>query len=104
MEVSKKAEQDKAGAGPKDSKSDLGFLFNVPMQVSVELGQGKMTIRDLLTLGQGSVLELEKLAGEPLEVLVNSRLVSRGEVVVVNDKYGIRLTDVINPEDKVKEI
>ena len=87
----------------KDAKQDLSFLFNVPMRVSVELGRGKLTIKDLLQLGQGAVLELEKLAGEPLEVLVNNRLVSRGEVVVVNDKYGIRLTDVINPEDKLNE-
>jgi flagellar motor switch protein FliN/FliY len=87
----------------KDDKQDLSFLFNVPMRVSVELGRGNLTIKDLLQLGQGSVLELEKLAGEPLEVLVNNRLVSRGEVVVVNDKFGIRLTDVINPEDKLNE-
>jgi len=86
-----------------DKGSDLTWIHNVPLKVSVELGQGKMTIRDLLTLGQGTVLELEKLAGEPLEVLINDRLVSRGEVVVVNDKYGIRLTDVISPDDKQDE-
>ena len=84
------------------SDTDLSFIYNVPLCVTVELGQGKLNIRDLLQLGQGSVLELEKLAGEPLEVLVNNKLVSRGEVVVVNDKYGIRLTDVIDPDD-VKE-
>ncbi|MBI2522221.1 MAG: flagellar motor switch protein FliN [Bdellovibrio sp.] len=86
-----------------EKSSDLSWLYNVPMKVSVELGQGRLTIRDLLLLGQGSVLELEKLAGEPLEVLVNDRLVSRGEVVMVNDKYGIRLTDVISPDDKQDE-
>lgn len=97
----KKAETTQFSTKPE--KQELNFLFNVPMKVSVELGQGRINIRDLLTLGQGSVLELDKLAGEPLEVLVNNRLVSRGEVVVINDKYGVRLTDVINPEDKVSE-
>ncbi|HAZ11991.1 MAG: flagellar motor switch protein FliN [Bdellovibrionales bacterium GWA2_49_15] len=86
-----------------EKSSDLSWLYNVPMKVSVELGQGRLTIRDLLLLGQGTVLELDKLAGEPLEVLVNDRLVSRGEVVMVNDKYGIRLTDVISPDDKQDE-
>lgn len=84
-------------------ETDLSFLYNVPLAVVVELGQGKLNIRDLLQLGQGSVLELEKLAGEPLEVLINDKLVSRGEVVVVNDKYGIRLTDVISPDDSPEE-
>jgi len=86
-----------------EKNSDLSWIYNVPLRVTVELGQGKLSIRDLLQLGQGSVLELEKLAGEPLEVMVNNRLVSRGEVVVVNDKYGIRLTDVISPDEKQKD-
>jgi len=84
----------------QSSKNKLSMLYNVPFKLTVELGQGKLTIRDLLQLGQGSVLELEKLAGEPLEVLINDNLVSRGEVVVVNDKYGIRLTDVINSDEQ----
>lgn len=87
-----------------DSESsglDVDFLNDVPMTVTVELGVGNITIKDLLQLGQGSVLELNKLAGEPLEVKVNDRLISKGEVVVLNEKYGIRLTDVINPDDKV---
>ncbi|MEK6624893.1 MAG: flagellar motor switch protein FliN [Bdellovibrionota bacterium] len=87
-----------------EKSADLSWLYNVPMKVSVELGQGRLTIRDLLLMGQGTVLELNKLAGEPLEVLVNDRLVSRGEVVMVNDKYGIRLTDVISPDDKQDEV
>tara|TARA_X000000950_G_scaffold265267_1_gene339341 strand:+ start:370 stop:729 length:360 start_codon:yes stop_codon:yes gene_type:complete len=81
---------------------DLDFLSDVPMTITVELGVGNLTIKDLLQLGQGSVLELNKLAGEPLEVKVNDRLISKGEVVVLNEKYGIRLTDVINPEDNLE--
>ena len=69
------------------------------MKLTVELGMGDISIRDLLQLGQGSVLELEKLAGEPLEVKVNDRLISKGEVVVINDRYGIRLTDVMSQEE-----
>ena len=80
----------------KKSQS-LDFILDVPLRVSVELGRTELTIKDLLQLGTGSVLELEKLAGEPLEILVNRRLVSRGEVVVINEKYGIRLTDIIDP-------
>jgi len=86
---------------PDKSGLDVDFLNDVPMTVTVELGVGNITIKDLLQLGQGSVLELNKLAGEPLEVKVNDRLISKGEVVVLNEKYGIRLTDVINPDDKV---
>ena len=80
-------------------KKSLDFLGNVPMKLTVELGMGDISIRDLLQLGQGSVLELEKLAGEPLEVKVNDRLISKGEVVVINDRYGIRLTDVMSQEE-----
>ncbi len=74
-------------------------LGDVPLNVSVELGRSDLILRDLLQLGQGSVIELDKLAGEPLEILINNRIISRGEVVVINEKYGIRLTDIINPED-----
>jgi flagellar motor switch protein FliN/FliY len=74
------------------------------MQVTVQVGSTKMVIRDLLQLGQGSVIELEKLAGEPMEVLVNNKLVARGEVVVVNEKFGIRLTDVISAAERVQQL
>ena len=86
------------GTGRKKKRS-LDFLNNVPMKLTVELGMGDISIRDLLQLGQGSILELEKLAGEPLEVKVNDRLISKGEVVVINERYGIRLTDVISEAD-----
>jgi flagellar motor switch protein FliN/FliY len=74
------------------------------MQVTVQVGSAKMVIRELLQLGQGSVIELEKLAGEPMEVLVNNKLVARGEVVVVNEKFGIRLTDVISAAERVQQL
>lgn len=83
---------------------NLDFILDIPMQVSVQLGSTKMLIRDLLQLGQGSVVELEKLAGEPLEVLVNNRLVARGEVVVVNEKFGIRLTDVVSTVERIQHL
>jgi flagellar motor switch protein FliN/FliY len=83
---------------------NLDFIMDIPLEVSVELGRTKMVISDLLQLGQGSVVELSKLAGEPLEILVNQKLVARGEVVVVNEKFGVRLTDIISPVDRVKQL
>jgi flagellar motor switch protein FliN len=84
--------------------SNLDFILDIPLEVSVELGRTKMLISDLLQLGQGSVIELTKLAGEPLEILVNQKLVARGEVVVVNEKFGVRLTDIISPMERVKQL
>lgn len=86
----------------KDDSNSIYTLSDVPLIVSVELGQSEITIHDLLQIQSGSVIELDKLAGEPLEVLVNGRLVSRGEVVVINENYGLRLTDIINPDDQSK--
>jgi len=83
---------------------NLDFILDIPLQVSVELGRAKVVVKDLLQLGQGSVLELDKLAGEPLEVLVNGKLVARGEVVVVNEKFGIRLTDIISPLERIETL
>jgi flagellar motor switch protein FliN/FliY len=83
---------------------NLDFILDIPLKVSVELGRAKVVIKDLLQLGQGSVLELDKLAGEPLEVLVNGKLVARGEVVVVNEKFGIRLTDIISPLERIESL
>jgi len=88
----------------KDSIRDMDFILDIPLEVSVELGRTKMLINDLLQLGQGSVIELSKLAGEPLEILVNRKLVARGEVVVVNEKFGVRLTDVISPMERIKQL
>lgn len=86
------------------SIQSLDFILDIPLKVTVELGRAKMTIRDILELGQGSVIELSKLAGEPLEVLVNEKLVARGEVVVVNEKFGIRLTDIISPVERIEQL
>jgi len=92
------------GKDGETSIKNLDFILDIPMQVSVQLGSTRMLIRDLLQLGQGSVIELEKLAGEPLEVLVNNRLVARGEVVVVNEKFGIRLTDVVSTVERIQHL
>ncbi len=83
---------------------DIDFLLDIPLEITVELGSTRMLIRDLLQLGQGSVIELEKLAGEPLEVLVNGKLVARGEVVVINEKFGVRLTDIISPVERIRNL
>lgn len=83
---------------------NLDFILDIPVEVTVELGKTKMLVNDLLQLGQGSVVELEKLAGEPVEILVNEKLIARGEVVVVNDKFGVRLTDIISPLDRIKQL
>jgi len=88
---------------PTESR-DLDLILDIPLTVTVELGRTKMLINDLLQLGQGSVVELTKLVGEPLEVLVNQKLVARGEVVVVNEKFGVRLTDIISPMERVQSL
>ena len=85
-------------------KRDIEFILDIPLSVSAELGRSKLLINDLLQLGQGSVIELDKLAGEPLEILVNGKLVARGEAVVINEKYGVRLTDIISPMERVKQL
>ena len=82
----------------------LDLILDIPLTVTVELGRSKMLINDLLQLGQGSVIELTKLVGEPLEVLINQKLVARGEVVVVNEKFGVRLTDIVTPMERVQSL
>lgn len=82
----------------------LDFILDIPLKVTVELGRAKMAIREVLQLAQGSVIELSKFAGEPLEVLVNDKLIARGEVVVVNEKFGIRLTDIISPVERIEQL
>jgi flagellar motor switch protein FliN/FliY len=88
--------------GPQDQSLDR--ILDIPLMLSAQLGNTRMLIKDLLQLGPGSIVELDKLAGEPLEVLVNERLVARGEVVMVNEKFGIRLTDVISPTERVNKL
>ena len=87
-----------------EQPKNIDFILDIPMKVSIYVGSTKMAIRDLLQLAQGSVIELDKLAGEPMEVMVNNKLVAKGEVVVVNEKFGIRLTDVVSPAERVKQL
>jgi len=95
---------DKKAAAPQDEIHNLDFILDIPLRVSVELGRTKILVRDLLQLGQGSVVELAKFAGEPLELLVNDKLIARGEVVVVNEKFGLRLTDIISPVERIEQL
>jgi flagellar motor switch protein FliN/FliY len=84
--------------------SDINMVLDIPVQLSVELGRTKVPIKHILQLGQGSVVELDAMAGEPMDVLVNGYLIAQGEVVVVNDKFGIRLTDVVTPSERLRRI
>ncbi|MFI5303804.1 MAG: flagellar motor switch protein FliN [Nitrospiria bacterium] len=87
-----------------DSMKNIDFILDVPLKINVHLGSARMVIKDLLQLGQGSVIELEKLAGEPMDVMIGDKLIARGEVVVVNDKFGIRLTDIVSPTERIKQL
>lgn len=89
---------------PDRGKRELDFILDIPLDVSAELGRTRLLINELLQLGQGSVIELNKLAGEPLEIYVNCKLVARGEAVVINEKFGVRLTDIISPIERVKQL
>ena len=106
VQVEKLADEVAAGddALNKLKVQNLDFILDIPLKVTVELGRTSVVIKDLLQLGQGSVLELDKLAGEPLEILVNGKLVAKGEVVVVNEKFGIRLTDVVSPTERIRRL
>ena len=98
----------KASAGSNsaaaDSSVNMEFLLDISLEVTVELGRTKMLINDMLKLGQGSVIELSKLAGESLDILANQKPIARGEVVVVNEKYGVRLTEVISPMERIERL
>ena len=96
--------EEEGGKADEDKEANLDLILDIPLSVTVELGRSKMLINDLLQLGQGSVVELTKLVGDPLEVLVNDKLVARGEVVVVNEKFGVRLTDIVTPMERVKSL
>ncbi|OFE13863.1 flagellar motor switch protein FliN [Pseudohongiella acticola] len=107
MEDDKQPGKDVAGSSTNESKSgspDLDVILDIPVRISMEVGSTAITIRNLLQLNQGSVIELDRLAGEPLDVLVNGTLIAHGEVVVVNDKFGIRMTDVISPSERIKKL
>jgi len=94
------------GAAPSktETHNDIDFILDIPVQLTVELGRTKIAIKNLLQLAQGSVVELDGLAGEPMDVLVNGCLIAQGEVVVVNDKFGIRLTDIITPSERIRKL
>ncbi len=102
-----KEQEIKGGEGEKpgaNAVSNLDFILDIPLEISVELGRVRMMISELLQLGQGSVIELNKLAGEPLEIFVNQKLIARGEVVVVNEKFGIKMTDILSPIERVQQL
>jgi flagellar motor switch protein FliN/FliY len=96
--------QEFSGAGTRSTHNDIDFILDIPVQLTVELGRTKIAIKNLLQLAQGSVVELDGLAGEPMDVLVNGCLIAQGEVVVVNDKFGIRLTDIITPSERIRKL
>ncbi|WP_439859047.1 flagellar motor switch protein FliN [Pseudomonas sp. MBLB4136] len=105
-----RAPMEEFGSGPKNNQPvsldgpNLDVILDIPVSISMEVGNTDITIRNLLQLNQGSVIELDRLAGEPLDVLVNGTLIAHGEVVVVNEKFGIRLTDVISPSERIKKL
>lgn len=101
-----KKESDAAAAAADEENHDrnLAMILDIPLRVTVELGRTKMPVSELLNLAQGSVIELNKLAGEPMEVFVNDKLIARGEAVVVNEKFGVRLTDIISTRERVEQL
>jgi len=93
-----------AAASPEEERKNLDLLLDVPLSVTVELGRVRMPVRQLLALGSGAVIELGKLAGEPLDVLINGKPVARGEAVMVNERFGVRLTEVVSPNERVERL
>jgi len=91
-------------AGTPGIMNELDMILDIPVQITVELGRTKITIKNLLQLAHGSVVELDAMAGEPMDVMVNGTLIAQGEVVVVNDKFGIRLTDIITPSERMRKL
>jgi len=87
-----------------DGKCDMDLILDIPLDVTVELGKVKMLVNELLQLGQGSIIELSKQVGEPLDIYVNKKLVAKGEVVILDEKFGIRVSDIINPAERVKSL
>lgn len=99
---------DEQAEGQKEQKEmekyDLGLILDIPLELSVEFGKVKIVINDLIQLGQGSIVELDKSVGDPLEIYINGKLIARGEVIVVDDKFGIRVTDIVSPIERVKSL
>lgn len=97
-------EQFSRNGAHNDTRNDIDMILDIPVQLTVELGRTKIAIKNLLQLAQGSVVELDGMAGEPMDVLVNGCLIAQGEVVVVNEKFGIRLTDIITPSERIRKL
>ena len=93
-----------SGAATRYEERGIDLLLDIPLEVAVEVGRSRILVRDLLQLQEGSLIELDKLAGEPLDLYVNSRLIARGEAVVVNEKFGLRLTDVVSPSERIENL
>ncbi|PPE68475.1 flagellar motor switch protein FliN [Caldimonas thermodepolymerans] len=93
-----------SSTGPTTAGNDINMILDIPVQLTVELGRTRIPIKHILQLAQGSVIELDALAGEPMDVLVNGYLIAQGEVVVVNDKFGIRLTDIVTPSERMRRL
>ncbi|QBF25874.1 flagellar motor switch protein FliN [Pseudomonas tructae] len=110
MSASDRLPMEEFGSSPRSNEQvtldgpNLDVILDIPVSISMEVGSTEINIRNLLQLNQGSVIELDRLAGEPLDVLVNGTLIAHGEVVVVNEKFGIRLTDVISPSERIKKL
>lgn len=105
MTEATETEVNQANALSQDSNNEkMELIYDIPVGVTVEIGRTKMTIRNLLQLNQGGIVALDRLAGEPLDVLVNGTLVAHGEVVVVNDKFGVRLTDIVSKAERIKRL
>ena len=98
------SEENTPQSNQENQSRRLELLLDVPLDLSVELGRTRMSIQDLLNLSPGSVVELDKIAGEPLDILVNDRLIARGEAVVVNDKFGVRITDIVSPSERIARL
>jgi flagellar motor switch protein FliN/FliY len=103
-DITSETVQQEASALPSRGKDKLDFLFDVPLKISVEVGRALLVVKDLLKMQEGYVIELDKAAGEPLDLYVNSRLIARGEAVLVNDRFGIRLTEVVSPSERLEKL
>lgn len=97
-------EEQAGAASPQIDNRNIEFLLDIPLNVSVEVGRSKILIKDLMQMREGNVIELDKLAGEPLDLYINSRLIARGEAVLVNDKFGLRLIDVVSPAERIEKL
>jgi len=104
METNETPQDQQTAAEQMSAPRSIDFLLDIPLQVSVEVGRSRILVKELLQMQEGFVIELDKLAGEPLDLYVNSKLIARGEAVLANDKFGLRLTDVISPSERIENL